>query len=216
MIVPYSHQADNASKRGTLDLGPGEDEQKLKTALRDNSALEGFRDYLLVMARLQVKPHLRGKIDPSGVVQQTLLDAHQAGDRLRTNNFHELAGWLRKALAANLADAVRWHFAAKRDARRERSLHAAVDASSARLAGWLASDQSSPSGRIMRDEELLGVCRVLQQLPEDQRLVLELHYLEGLSLKQLSERLCRSSEAVAGLLYRGMKTLRGQLREETR
>lgn len=214
MIVSHSHRAVGASNRGTLDQSPGEDEEQFRPAWGDDFALEGFRDYLLVLARLQVKPHLRGKIDPSGVVQQTLLDAHQAGDRLRTNNFQELAGWLRKALAANLADAVRWHFAGKRDARRERSLHAAVDASSARLGGWLAADRSSPSDRLIREEEMLCVCRVLQQLPEDQRQVLELHYLEGLSLKQLSERLYRSNQAVAGLLYRGMKTLRDRLGEE--
>ena len=64
---------------------------------------ERFRGFLLVMARVQADPRLKGKLDLSGVVQQTLLEAHQAGAQMADANDHQKAGWLKRALANNLA-----------------------------------------------------------------------------------------------------------------
>jgi RNA polymerase sigma-70 factor (ECF subfamily) len=38
-----------------------------------------------------------------------------------------------------------------------------------------------------------------------------MHYLEGMKLGEVAERLSKSTSAVAGLLHRGMKTLREHL-----
>ncbi len=176
--------------------------------------LEHFRAYLQLLARLQLDPRLRGKVDLSGVVQQTLWEAHQALAAAGPGADARLAPLLRRLLANNLADEVRKAYAARRAADRQRSLEAALEQSSARLGSFLAADQSSPSRRAERNEDLLRLAEALDRLPEAQRQAVELHYLHGWSLAEVAEYLGRGKSAVAGLLHRGLDRLRGQLQQD--
>jgi RNA polymerase sigma-70 factor, ECF subfamily len=178
-----------------------------------SDALERHRAYLRLLARLHLDPRLRGKLDPSDVVQQTLLQAHQGLGQFRGRSDGELAAWLRQILARNLAHAVRDLGREKRDVGRERSLEQALDASSSRLEAWLAAEQSSPSQRAQRNEQLLRLAQALADLPEAQREAVVLHYWQGQSLAEIGEQLGRTPAAVAGLLHRGLKQLRGLLQE---
>jgi RNA polymerase sigma-70 factor (ECF subfamily) len=178
----------------------------------DGRALERFREYLRLLARLHLGPRLQGKFDASDVVQQTLLEAYAKRGQFRGGEA-ERAAWLRQILAHNLADAVRAFGQARRDAGREQGLEAALQESSARLAGWLAAEQSSPSRKAERHEEAVRLADALAALPEDNREALTLHYCQGLPLAEIARRLGRTPAAVAGLLKRGLKQLRGRLKE---
>jgi RNA polymerase sigma-70 factor, ECF subfamily len=175
--------------------------------------LERFRAYLGLLARLEVVPSLRDRVDLSGVVQQTLMDAHQALEERpnREQTDHVTTAWLRSILSHNLADSFRKLAAQKRDIRREWSLDAALEQSASRLERWLAAEQSSPSQRAIRHEELLRLAEVLAELPEAQRRAIELHHLQGMPLAEIAAELGSTKAAVAGLLHRGMKTLRVRL-----
>jgi RNA polymerase sigma-70 factor (ECF subfamily) len=175
--------------------------------------LERFRSYLRLLARLHLDPRLRGKLDPSDLVQQTFLQAYQAWRQFRGTTEAELAGWLRQILARNLAHATRDLGRARRDVSRERSLEAALEQSSAQLEALLAVEQSSPSQQVERQEQLLRLAGALEQLPEAQREAVVLQYWRGWSLAQIGAHLGRSPEAVAGLLKRGLKQLRQWLPE---
>jgi RNA polymerase sigma-70 factor, ECF subfamily len=173
--------------------------------------LEHHREYLRLLARLQLDPRIRGKVDPSDVVQETLLKAHQAlvQDQFQIQGDAETAAWLRKILANVLADALRALGTQARDLRLEQSL----EASSARIEGWLAAEQSSPSQRAMRQEQLLRLAQALAELPDDQRHAIELRHLQGCSLAEVAQRLDRSKGAVAKLLFRGIEKLHGLLND---
>jgi RNA polymerase sigma-70 factor (ECF subfamily) len=170
--------------------------------------LEGFRAYLRLLARLHLDPRLKGKVDLSGVVQQTLWEGHRALGSSQPPDDAHLAALLRRVLANNLADEVRKCYAGKRDVERERSLNAALEASSARLEAFLAADQSSPEQRAGRNEELHRLAAALERLSEGQRQAVELHYLRGWRLEEIARHLGRGKSAVAGLLYRGLDKLR--------
>lgn len=175
--------------------------------------VEKFRTYLLLLARMQLGQKLRGKLDPSDLVQQTLLDAHRQRDQFRGSTSAEMAGWLRRMLACNLADALRTFSRGKRDVARERSLEAALDQSSGQIEAWLQAEQSSPSDKAERTEDLLRVVEALAELPEAQREAVVLHYWQGQTLAQVAAQLGRTAPAVAGLLQRGLKSLRALLVE---
>src|SRR5262249_15215797 len=152
---------------------PGEDR---------GSDFERSRTYLGLLARLQLDPQLRGLLDPSDLVQQTLLRAHRNWDQCRGATDEQRAAWLRAILAHELADAVR-----KIDRRgedRRQSLEASLNESSDRLEAWLQSDSTSPSGRVERQEQLLKLAEALSRLPGDQRTALELHHLQGLPVPE--------------------------------
>jgi RNA polymerase sigma-70 factor (ECF subfamily) len=175
--------------------------------------LERFRAYLGLLARLEVAPRLRDKVDLSGVVQQTLLEAFQglSADPRRRKTDAETAAWLRSILSHNLADVLRKLKARKRDVRMEWSLEDALGASASRLEKWLAADESSPSQRVMHQEELLRMVATLATLPESQRRAIELHHLEGWPIAEIAAEIGTTKAAVAGLLHRGLKNLRMQL-----
>jgi RNA polymerase sigma-70 factor (ECF subfamily) len=174
--------------------------------------LERFRSYLLLLARVQLDARLRSKVDPSDVVQQTLLDAHAHRQQF-TGDEPGLIAWLQQSLSHNLIDALRAWRRAKRDVRREQSLDAAVAQSSARLAGLLAADGSSPSRGAERHEQAVRLAESLTQLAESQREAIVLHHLQGWTLKEVARQLDRSEPAVAGLLHRGLRRLRELLRD---
>ena len=130
--------------------------------------VEQYRSYLVLLARMQLDSRPQAKVDASDVVQQTLLEAHVR----QTQFVGDEAGfraWLRRALANNIQDALRRLRRKKRDVLRERSLEAAMEQSSARLALWMASEQTSPSQQVMHSEELLRLSDALLALPEAQR-----------------------------------------------
>src|SRR4051812_34358294 len=132
---------------------------------------------------------LRGKLDASDVVQQTLLEAHQAVASFRGDNTAAQAAWLRQILARNLANAVRDLTRAKRDVRRERALQTDLDASASQLEGWLAAEQSSPSQKMERQERALPLAEAVAQLPEAQRDAVLLRHFQELSLAAIAEQL---------------------------
>jgi RNA polymerase sigma-70 factor (ECF subfamily) len=176
-----------------------------------NDFLERYRAYLGLLARLQVDPRWRARVDLSGAVQQTLFEAHQV---LREGDGHsaeERLAWLRKCLANNLRDEFRKLNAEMRDVRRERSLEAALGQSSQRLEAWLVATSSSPSERCQHEEQAVELAAALNRLPEAQREALVLQHWHGWKVAEIAEHLGRTRTAVAGLLKRGLARLREEL-----
>ena len=174
-------------------------------------ALEPFRPYLELLARVHLDPRLRGKVDAADVVQQVLVRALAAWPEMKDPDGPALGAWLRRILARTLADTVKHYFRDKRAADLEHSLEADLDRSSSGMAGWLAADQTSPSQAAVRNEELLRLSEALAALPESMREAVVLKHLRGWPVQRIADHVGRTIPAVASLLRRGLEELRHRL-----
>ena len=175
--------------------------------------LDRHRPYLTLLVRSHLNRRHSARLDASDIVQQTLLDAFSKRDQFRGSSEAEFAAWLREILKHNLADALRDQRREKRDVRRERPLDEGIDVSFSRAQDWLAAVQSSPSQKAVKHEDLLRLSQALTELPDAQQEVIVLHHLQGLKLAEVAAEIGRSEPAVAGLLFRGLKTLHDLLGE---
>ena len=66
--------------------------------------LERYRNYLLLLARMQLTRRSGAKFDASDLVQATLLKAHAQRHQFRGQSDGEVQAWLRCILAGTLAD----------------------------------------------------------------------------------------------------------------
>ena len=171
--------------------------------------MEQFRNYLWRVALAEMEPWLRGKLDPADVVQQTLLKAYQSRDRIHGRSLAQHLAWLRSIVHHHLIDARR-----KFGREGETSFPVGGSTGTPCCPGdWLADDASSPSQLAIRSERIDRLHKAIDDLPDDRRTALELRYFQGLSVPEVSRRMGRSTAAVAGLLRRGLSTLREVLDE---
>lgn len=170
--------------------------------------LEQYREYLGLLGRLQLDEQLAAKVDVSGVVQATMLEAHQRVEAWSALEDNARLAWVRRVFANNLLDEIRRFRAQARDVSREQSLDQALEQSASRVNAWLADDQSSPSQRAIRSEQAIRLAAALACLTPLQREAIELHRLKELPLEEVSKRMKRDKGAVAALIFRGTKRLR--------
>jgi RNA polymerase sigma-70 factor, ECF subfamily len=208
-IRPARHPADPKGSGLSLNISP------MGAADPNDLSIDRYRGYLSALARLQVaaRPWVSAKLDASDLVQQTLLQAHAARGQFRGKTAEELIAWLRQVLTRTLANQLRALGQAKRDVGAEQSLEADLDASHSRLDAWLAVDQTSPSEAAGANERAAALAAAVAELPDDQREIVLSKHVHGMSLAEIAERTGRTPASIAGLLRRGLQTLRQRLGE---
>jgi len=114
---------------------PDPEELLCRARSGDNGAfgrlLELYRSYLMLFSRLQLDSRLQGKADPSDLVQETFVRAHESFKQFRGTTEGELLRWLRQILVSRLAKLVRrFRGTQQRDVRLERQLDDELERSS--------------------------------------------------------------------------------------
>lgn len=174
---------------------------------------EQYRESLRALGRSRLRGRLVSKVDVSGVVQETFLEAHQQANNWRSDHPRVRAAWIHRAFHNNLMDEIRRFRRQTRDVSRERGLDDIACDSARSVAASLVASGSSPHEVAVQREHATHLVAALQRLPAVQRKAVELHHLRGLTLAEVAAKLNRTKGAVAGLIYRGLQRLRVLLRE---
>ncbi len=161
-------------------------------------------DTMHSLARHEVPAHLRSKLDPEDLVQAAIVKVQKVNDPFVGRTEEEVCAYLRQALVSALAEVIRGFDRTKRRAARERSLE---------VAKATPADQTSPTARARRNEQMVVLAKALATLPKCQRQAVELHYFQKKSLGETAEIMGITYAAAAGLVRRGLKKLRERLVE---
>jgi RNA polymerase sigma-70 factor (ECF subfamily) len=211
-----SESADNLSARAQANALIDRAREGSKSSL--GALLQQYRNYLVVLASMQIEKRLQPRVSPSDVVQETMLRAHKNFGQFRGTTEPELLAWLRQILVNNLAKFVEQHLlAARRDVRREVSMQRIGDAlehSTIQLAALVPAATKSPSMAVQQREEAVVLADRLAQLPEDYREVLVLRNLKGLPFEEVAKQIDRSVGATRMLWLRAIDKLRSLYRKE--
>jgi RNA polymerase sigma-70 factor (ECF subfamily) len=177
--------------------------------------LELYRNYLRLLARAQIGAGLRVRLDPSDLVQETLMEAYRDFPRFVGTHERELTAWLRQILVRNLADQVKRHRAEVRDWKRQESLEALLQRSGEAAEQELARSLSTPSARAARREQAVLLADALARLPPDYREVILLRNLEHRKFDEIGARLGRSAGAARMLWARALERLSQLMEDQT-
>jgi RNA polymerase sigma-70 factor, ECF subfamily len=176
--------------------------------------LEIYRNYLHVLASAQLNEHLRRRVNPSDLVQETFLRASRHFGDFCGSSEQEWLGWLRTILRRCLLKMVhRQVVARKRSVLREVSLQELTRRSGSEasgLASLVVSPESSPSSEARRQELTSLLAERLSRLPGPYREVLVLRHLEGFAFPEVAQRMGRPPGAVRVLWLRALERLRQQ------
>ena len=129
------------------------------------------------------------------ITSETMVALLKNIDRLDTDA-PKIAGWLRAVVRCKVADHQRKVFRT-----RDRLNVVASTATD-------AAPGAAPSAPLEAEETRLHVLRILDELPDRQRVVLEWKYLEAMRVREIAERLGETEKAVETVLYRARREFR--------
>ncbi|QDT07595.1 ECF RNA polymerase sigma-E factor [Rubripirellula lacrimiformis] len=174
--------------------------------------LQWYGNYLNILASTQLDRRLRRRMNPSDIVQEAMLAAHQDFDDFRGTSQGELLCWLRTILIHTLHRSFKKHVSVKkRDIRREVSLESVsnrLEESAWNLGGLLPADGPSPSAPMRAREGAVVLADQLGKLKPQYREVIVLRVLQGLSFDEIAERMDRNCGAVRMLWLRALESFK--------
>lgn len=163
---------------------------------------------------MRMDPRMRARLGPEDVLQQVYLEVFRRMGTFENRGPNSFLTWVLTIADGKLADAHRECFRKKRDLARElREGGNALDESAFRLLDQAYADSTTPSRVVRRDEAVAAVLSCLEKLSDVHRDVLELRFLQGLSVADAASRLDKSEASIVAATRRALAALRTAMDE---
>jgi RNA polymerase sigma-70 factor (ECF subfamily) len=163
--------------------------------------LEQRRPALIAYVEGRLGSTLKGKVEAQDIAQEVAIKAlrelpnSDLGDR-------DPFGWLCHLAEQCVIDAHRHFAASKRAAGREQAGNVRVAEGSQDFVSLLAASMTTPTQAVVRNERETNLRAAIASLPEDQREVLRMRYVEGLATKDIAMRLKKTDVSIRVMLTR--------------
>ena len=178
----------------------------------DDSALEQlcrvYGERVRRIIRLRMGKEIRPRLDSMDLVQEALVSALGGLKDFTYRNEGDFLRWLSRITENELRDNLDKLYSDKRDIRREVRLESYGPTTGGRFAGTAGPiDATTPSVIMSKKEDLDKLEKAIDGLKSDYREVIVLAKIEGLSYKEIGDRLGKSIDSVGHLLSRAMVAL---------
>ena len=171
------------------------------------------RERLRKMVAVRFDRRMGARIDPSDIVQETLIRAMAKLPQYLEERPIAFYPWLRQLAWEQMVESFRKHILAqRRSVDREVNLGGQAspplpDQSTAMLADLLVARQSNPSHRLEREQIKERVQNALTGIRTAYREVLVMRYLEELSMQEIADCLDTTESAIKMRHMRALKQL---------
>ena len=177
-----------------------------ESALNQLCKVYGTR--VLWIIRLRMGRELRSKLESMDLVQDVLMSALKDLGTFKYKTEGDFLRWLSRIAENRLRNQLQRLHANKRDIRKEVQLNGyRPTVEDSFVAALDAVDTTTPSAIMSKREELDKLAKAIDELKPEYRQVIVLTKIEGLSYKEIGERLGKSSEAVRKLVSRALEEL---------
>jgi RNA polymerase sigma-70 factor, ECF subfamily len=159
-----------------------------------------YRRRLAVLVHYKMSAELRGVIEVDDILQEVFLAAAQDMGNFTYQSPGALMALLSRISDHVIVDAARYQHRGKRHAEELLRFRSASNP-----AGADPVDSETPSKVFARTEGVQILLKKLDILPAEYREMILLAKFEGLSTKEISDRVKKSRESVARTLHRALK-----------
>jgi RNA polymerase sigma-70 factor, ECF subfamily len=162
-----------------------------------------YRRRLAVLVYYKMSAELRAAVEVDDILQEVFLAAARDMGNFTYQSPGSLMAWLSRIADYGLMDAARYQKRGKRHAEEMLRFR-----SESNPGGPEPVDRETPSQVFARAENMQILLKKLDALSADYREMILLAKFEGLTTKEISERVKRSRESVALTLHRALKRFR--------